>query len=109
MVWSKGVFVYFDGTGWVHKANLVQTARTRRARMWRKRGDGLKQECSTKGKKEGTAGLMANFFVTVAYGKGVLGCHQYEGHVNGKRFSEFVREHFSELFQRGNNNRGKIV
>ena len=107
-IWTERVSFYFDGTGWVHKTNPVQTARTRRTRMWRKRGEGLKQECSAKGKKEGTAGRMAKFFVAIAYGKGVIGCHQYEGHVNGEMFSEFVREHFPELFQRGNNNRGKL-
>ena len=84
---------YFDGTGWVHKTNPVQTARTRRV---------LRE------KKEGAAGRMAKFFVAIAYGKGVLGCHQYEGHVNREMFAEFVREHFPELFQRGNNKRGKL-
>ena len=52
---------------------------------------------------------MAKFFVAIAYGKGVIGCHQYdEGHVNGEMFSKFVREHFPELFQRGNHNCGKL-
>ena len=107
-IWTEWVSFYFDGTGWVHKINPVQTARARRTRMWRKRGEGLKQECSDKEKKEGTAGRMAKFFVVIAYGKGVIGCHQYEGHVNGEMFREFLREHFPELFQRGNNSRGKL-
>ena len=59
--------------------------------MWRKRGEGLKQKCSVKGKKEDVAGIMAKFFVAIAYGKGVIGCHQYKGRVNGEMFSEFVR------------------
>ena len=91
-IWTEWVSFYFDGTGWVHKINPVQTARARRTRMWRKRGEGLKQECSDKEKKEGTAGRMAKFFVVIAYGKGVIGCHQYEGHVNGEMFREFLRE-----------------
>ena len=51
---------------------------------------------------------MAKSFVTIAYGKGVIGFHQYEGYVNGEMFSDFVREHFPELLQRRNNNRGKL-
>ena len=74
-IWTEGVSFYFDGTGWVRKTNPVQTARTRRTRMWRKRGEGLKQECSAKRKKEGTAGRMVKFFVAIAYGKGSIGCH----------------------------------
>ena len=50
--------------------------------------------------KEGTAGCMEKCFVAIAYGKGVIECHQYEGHVNEEMFSKFVREHFAELFQR---------
>ena len=99
---------YFDGTGWVHKTNSVQTGRTRRKRMWRKRVEKLNQECGAKGKKEGTAGRIAKCFVAIAYGKPVIGCHQDEGHVNGEMFSEFAREHFPELFQRGNNNCRKL-
>ena len=51
---------------------------------------------------------MAKPFVAIAYGKGVIGFHQYEGYINGGMFSDFVREHFPELFQRRNNNRGKL-
>ena len=69
------------------KTNPVRTARTCQTRMWRKRGRGLKQDYSVKGRKEGTAGCMGKFFVVIAYGKGVIGCHQYEGHVNGEMFS----------------------
>ena len=32
-IWAEGVSFYFDGTGWVHKTNLVQTARTRWTKM----------------------------------------------------------------------------
>ena len=64
---SFSLFHYL--TGWVHKTNTVQTARTHPTRMWRKKGEGLKRECSAKGKKEGTAGRMAKFFVAIAYGR----------------------------------------
>ena len=77
-----------------------QTARTHRTKMWRKRNEGLKQECSAKDKNKVTAGRMVKCFVAIASGKGVLGCHQYEDNVNGEMFSKLVREHFPELFQR---------
>ena len=83
---TKGVSFYFDGTGWVQKQTLFELPE-RQTRMWRKRGRGLKQDYSVKGRKEGTAGCMGKFFVVIAYGKGVIGCHQYEGHVNGEMFS----------------------
>ena len=52
--------------------------------------------------------MYGKVFVGTAYGKSVIGYHQYVGHVNGEMFSEFVREDFPELFQRGNKNRGKL-
>ena len=58
----------------------------------------MKQVFSVKGKKDGTGGRMARFFVAIAYGKGVIVSHQYEEHVNG----------VPEVLYRGNNNRGKL-
>ena len=104
-IWTVAVSFYFDGNGCVHKTNPVETPQTR---VLRKRGDRSKQECSCKVKKEGTAGRMAKCSVATAYRKGVIRYRQNEGYVNGEMFSGFVREHFPELFQRGNNNRGKL-
>ena len=58
--------------------NPVQTARTLWTRNWRKLSKESKQVFSVKGKKEGTAGHMARFFVAISYGKGVIESHQYE-------------------------------
>ena len=97
-VWTHGISFYLDGTGWVHKANPSKNARTARTRTWRKSGEALKRENLAKGKKEGVGGNMAKFMVAIAYGKGVIGCHQYQGHIDGEKFSEMVRMHFPNLF-----------
>ena len=71
--------------------------------MWRKKGEGLKREYTAKGKKEGSGGKMARFMVAIAHGKGIIKCHRYEGNMNAEKFSEFVRDHFPEMFQLGSN------
>ena len=107
--WTEGISFYLDGTGWVHKTDPCGQTRTYRTRMWRKRGEGLNQECSAKGRKEGSGGRMAKFMVAIAHGKGVIECHHYEGNINGETFSQFIRDHFPTMFVRGNNKKREIV
>ena len=76
--WTKGISFYLDGTGWVHKTNPSQNAKTARTRTWKKPGESLSPCCLAKGKKEGVNGKQAKFMVAIAYGKGVIGCHQYD-------------------------------
>lgn len=63
---------------------------------WRKPGEGL--QVSTKGRKEGSAGLMANFYVDIAYGKGVVLCKHIPWKVTGQRFATFVKKVFPGVF-----------
>ena len=107
-VWTHGISFYLDGTGWVHKTDPCKSARTSRTRTWKKSGEALKRECLAKGKKEGVGGKMAKFMVAIAHGKGVIGCHQYSGHINGEKFSEMVRLYFPDLFQGSANSVRKI-
>lgn len=44
----------------------------------------------------------------IAYSKGVILAEQYEGHLNGQKFADFVREQFSTLFQNSSNKKGKL-
>ena len=46
---------------------------------------------------------MAKFMVAIAYGKGVIGCHQYEGQIDGEKFSQMVKDKFPALFQNSAN------
>ena len=47
-------------------------------------------------------------FVAIAYRKGIIKCEPYEGHVNGKMFSAFIRTHFKDMFRKSANSEGKL-
>jgi hypothetical protein len=66
---------------------------------WRKGGEGLSSNCTSKGKKAGVEGKTAHFLVSIAYGKGVIACDQYFERLTGERFSEYVRLNFPRIFQ----------
>ena len=106
--WQGGVAFYLDGTGWVHKTDPCKQVRTYRTRMWKKSGESLARECTAKDKKEGSAGKIGKFMAAIAYGKGVIKCHQYEGHVNAQMFADFIEEHFPEMFENSANPKGKL-
>ena len=90
----------------MHKTNPHKNAKTQRTRMWRRKDEGLARECTAKGKKEGVSGKVAKFMVGIAYGKGVIECHRYEGQLNGEVFSQYVKDHFPRIFEKGNNRKG---
>ncbi len=75
-------------------------ARAPGAREWRKRGEGLKFNCTAKGKKEG--GINVNFMVAISYGKGVVLCEQYDGTITGPKFAEIVKS-FPKAFNKSSN------
>ena len=105
--WTKGVSFYFDGVGFAHRTNPHNEAKSSGARNWRKGGEGLRVH-TTKGKKEGSCGKTANFFVAIAFDKGVISCKQYHSKLTGKMFAEFVKEHFSDVFKHSANLYGKL-
>jgi transposase len=104
--WTKGIGFYVDGVSFVHKKNPCAYAKSARTRSWRKCNEGLLQHCTGKAKKEGSGGSVAKFMVSIAYGKGVIGVHQYEGSINGEKYAEIVRKHFPELKRDGANPSG---
>ena len=104
--WTEGISFYFDGVGFVHKTNPHNEARSSGARNWRKAGEGLIH--TAKGKKEGSGGKTANFFVAIAFDKGVISCEQYHCKLTGTMFAEFVKEHLSDVFKNSANSRGKL-
>ena len=96
--WESGISFYLDGTSFVHKTNPFDQARATKSMAWRKRGEGLSLNCTSKGKKAGmegkkagVEGKTAHFLVSIAYGKGVIACDQYFERLTGERFSEYVR------------------
>ena len=106
-LWTKGVSMYFDGVSFTHKRNALEAARCHGSKAWRKKNEGL--SVTAKGKKEGTGGKSANFFVGISYNKGVVLCEQYEDHLNGEIFGEFVKAHFRGAFKSSINPKGKVV
>ena len=65
---------------------------------WRRKCKGLALNCRTKAKKAGVEGRTAHFFVSIAYGKGVVSCDQYFHCLKGENFAEYVRLHFPQIF-----------
>ena len=104
----KGYLSILIGLVGSTRSDLCQQARTPRICMWRKKGEGLHQECNTKGKKEGTGRRMAKFMVAIYHDSGVIECFQYEGNINGELFSQFVRDRFPHIFSNGNNQKGEL-
>ena len=75
--WTERISFFSWLASWVHKTDPCQQARTPRTCMWRKKGERLHQECSTKDKKERTVGQMAKFMIE---------CIPYDGNINGELF-----------------------
>lgn len=93
--WAKGISFYLDGTSWVHKSNPASHAKTFCMRTWRRRSEGLKPACSTKGKKEGSEVRVAKFMVAVSHSKGIVKYYRY-------KFLNFIEEQFPNMFAKEN-------
>ena len=74
----------------------------------KKKGESLRRHCTSKGKKEGVGGKMARFMVAIAYNRGVIKCHHYEGAINSEMCKSFVEELFSDMFEKSANPKGKL-
>lgn len=105
--WNHGISLYLDGKGFEYKRNPLDQARAPRARLWRKRGEGLKFRCTAKGKKEGSTCI--NFMVGIAYGKGVVLCERWHGSITGEKFAEIVKNHFGSAICKSANPKGKLI
>ena len=55
----------------------------------------------------GLGGRVAYFIVAIAHQKGVNLCEQYEGKTNVDMFSDFIKTHFRETFNRCRIPKGK--
>ena len=96
--WRQSIRFYFDGVGFAHKRHPLGEARAASSMAWRKPGEGL--QITTKGKKEGSGGNMANFYVAIAYGKGVVLCKHIPWRVTGERFATFIKNVFPGVFKK---------
>ena len=101
--WECGISFCFDATSFVHKTNPFDQARACKSMAWRKRGEGLALNCTSKGKKAGVEGKTAHFFVSIAYGKRVIACDQFFERLTGEKFADYVCEHFPQIFSKSAN------
>ena len=106
--WTEGISFYLDGASFVHKSIPLDQARCSSAMIWSKKSEGLKLQCTTKGKKTGWGGKCGNIIVAIAHKNGVVLCEQYTGRFTGAYFAEFIQEHFEEVFKISRNPRTKL-
>ena len=107
-IWTQGIGFYLDGVGFTHKYNPFDQAQAPRTMAWRKRGNVLNVNHTSKGSHEGSGGRIAHFLVVIAYGKGVLLAEQYEGQLNGEKFVDFIKANFPTVFASSRNPMGKL-
>jgi transposase len=97
-VWTKEIAFYLDGTGFAYKRNPLDQALAPRARIWRKRSEGIDFRCTAKGRKTGSGGKVLKLMVAISYNKGVIVCKPYDK-LNGAFFAKFIDDNFEEMFQ----------
>ena len=65
--WTNEVGFYLDGVSFVYKHNPLAGAVSPKARVWRKKSEGLK--ITAKGSKDLAGGKRLHMMVAIAYGK----------------------------------------
>ena len=103
--WKKYISMYIDGVGFEFKTKPLDQAKAPMAREWRKKSEGLK--ITMKGKKEGSKNI--NFIVGISYRKGVVLCQQYEGAINGEKFTKIIKEAMPLAIQNSNAPQSKRI
>ena len=93
--WKHEISFYLDGVSFVHKYNPQSGGASNRARVWRKKEEGL--QVTAKGCKQLGGGRRVHLIVAIAYSKGVILKVPYEK-MNGTFFAAFVREHLDITF-----------
>ena len=95
--WKNEVAFYLDGVSFIFKHNPLNGAIAPKARVWRKRSEGL--IVTGRGSKELAGGKRLHVMVAIAYGKGVVLKVPYQK-MDGPFFEQFVRQHFNICFAR---------
>lgn len=98
-VWTHEMAFYLDGVSFTYKRRPKDQALAPRGRVWRKKSEGLKRGCTSKGSKEGTGGKLVKLIVATSYDKGVIEVYEYE-HLDGPAFAAFIKERFRGMFER---------
>ena len=104
--WKEDISFYFDGVGFVHHSRPKQHALACRGKVWRKHGEGLSLNCTSKGQTESNGGKQIKNFVAISHNCGVICAEQYEK-LSGATFADFITRNFGKLFQRSGKNTTK--
>ena len=105
--WANKIAFYLDGVSFIHKCNPKSAAMAPKARVWRRKSEGL--QVTSKGSKDLARGKCLHVMVAVAYHQGVILKEPYEK-LNGNFFASFIRRHFNLCFARtGHKKDGKRV
>ena len=107
--WTKSINFYLDGTGFTHKHNPHDEARSTETIAWRGKSEGLNPLCTTKSKRAGTGGRMAHFMVALSPGHGVVLCYQYQCRLDGERFASMVFKLFPDVFKKTKHCEGRLI
>ena len=102
--WTDKIAFYLDGVSFVYKRNPCAQAAAPKARIWRKKSEGLALGCTAKGHKAGTGGKLVRLIVAISYREGVVMCDQYEK-LNGCYFADLVKREFPKAFRRAKKNK----
>ena len=96
--WTQDVAFYLDAVSFTFKTKPSDQVSGPRSKVWRKRNEGLKRSCTTKGRKEGTGGRYVRLVVAISYDKGIIACEPYES-MTGEYFASFIRRNFRDMFE----------
>ena len=103
--WKEDIAFYLDAVSFIHKGNPMSEASSPKARVWRKKGEGL--QVTAKGSKNLAGGRRLHILVAIAYGKGVILKEIFEK-MNAAFFSQFIKDNFNSCFaQAGPKKNGK--
>ena len=106
-LWTEKIAFYLDGVSFVHKYNPADQARAPKARIWRKKHEGLALGCTSKGSHCGSGGRVAKFMVAISYREGVFLCEQYD-RLNGSYFKELIQRKFPNMFKKANKGTSRL-
>ena len=70
--WTNCVSFYFDGVNFTHKYNPLEEVHHCKINIWGLWSEGLSR--TGKGKKKGTGGKFASFFIGISHKKSLVTC-----------------------------------
>ena len=103
-VWTYEINFYLDDTSFQQRFSPKDLARAPNGRQWWKPSEVLKKDCTSKGAEIGSGGRVSHFplLEDILYKNGTVVYQRYE-RINGKFFTEFVKNKFPQMFSKCRN------